>query len=51
MSAAVDYQKIDLMIGDMEFTNVVTGDSGGDTDSAGIENNYLVFSLGGGFQF
>ena len=51
VSAALDYQKIDLMVGDMEVEDISTGDSGGDTDTAGIENNYLMISLGGGFQF
>ena len=51
VSAALDYQKIDLMVGDMEVEDISTGERGGDTDTAGIENNYVMFSLGGGFTF
>lgn len=51
LTAAVDYQKIDLIVGDMEVTDYSTGETGGDTDVAGIENEYLVISLGLGTQF
>jgi outer membrane protease len=51
VSAALDYQMIDLMVGDMEVEDYSTGETGGDEDVAGIENNYLVFSLGAGYQF
>ena len=51
LSAAVDYQKIDLIVGDMEVTDYSTGETGGDTDVAGIENEYLVISLGLGTRF
>ena len=51
LSAALDYQVIDLMVGDMEVTDYSTGETGGDPDVAGIENEYTVFSLGGGIQF
>ena len=51
VSAALDYQKIDLIVGDMVVENIATGDRGSDTDTAGVENNYLLLSLGGGFQF
>jgi plasminogen activator len=51
LTAAVDYQKIDLIVGDMEVVNIVTGETGGGEDVAGIENEYLVISLGGGIRF
>ena len=35
----------------MEVRNASTGETGGDPDVAGIENNYLLLSLGGGIQF
>ena len=44
-------QTIDLIVGDMEFYDASTGEYGGDNDVAGIENNYTVFSLGGGYRF
>ncbi len=50
-SAALDYQKIDLMIGDMEVEDTSTGETGGDEDVAGIDNEYLVLSLGLGVYF
>ena len=51
LSAGLEYQSIDLMVGDMEVYNSETGESGGDDDVAGIENEYVVLSLGGGFRF
>jgi len=51
VSAALDYQKVDLIIGDMEVTNYTTGESGGEKNVAGIENEYLVLSVGGGMKF
>lgn len=51
VSAGLDYQQVDLIIGDMEVRNASTGETGGDPDVAGIENNYLLLSLGGGIQF
>jgi outer membrane protease len=51
VSAAVDYQKIDLIIGDMTVTDYSTGETGGDSDVAGIENEYMVISLGLGVDF
>ncbi len=51
LSAALDYQKIDLIVGDMEVVDASTGESGGDDDVAGIENEYTMISLGGGIRF
>ena len=51
LAAALDVQTIDLIVGDMEFYDASTGEYGGDNDVAGIENNYTVFSLGGGYRF
>ncbi len=51
LTAAVDYQKIDLIVGDMEYEDRSTGEVGGEDDTAGIENEYMVFSLGGGIRF
>ena len=51
LSAGLEYQSIDLMVGDMEVYNSETGESGGDDDVAGIENEYTVILLGGGFRF
>ncbi len=50
-SAALEYQKIDLIIGDMELEDYSTGETGGDSDVAGIENEYLLLSLGLGIGF
>lgn len=51
LSAALDYQKVDLIIGDMEIEDYSTGETGFGPDIAGMENEYLVFSLGGGIRF
>lgn len=51
VAAALDYQKIGLMVGDMEVRNVVTGETGGGKDVAGAENKYVAFSLGAGLRF
>lgn len=51
LTAALDVQQVDLIVGDMEVENIVTGEVGGDEDVAGIENRYTVFSAGGGFRF
>lgn len=51
LAAALDYQKIDLIVGDMQYTDGATGEVGGGEDMAGIENEYLVLSLGGGVRF
>ena len=51
LTAAVDYQQIDLIVGDMEIADYSTGETGSDTDVAGIENSYTVVSVGGGLRF
>jgi outer membrane protease len=51
VSAALDYQMIDLIVGDMKVYDASTGDSGGEEDVAGIENEYLVLALGLGVHF
>ena len=51
VSAAVDYQMIDLIVGDMEYLDYSTGETGGEADIAGIENEYLGVSLGLGASF
>ena len=51
LTAAVDYQQIDLIVGDMDYTNGETGEVGGGEDVAGIENSYAVVSVGGGLRF
>lgn len=51
LAAGLDYQKVDLMIGDMEMVDDSTGETGGEADVAGIENEIMVISLGGGIQF
>ncbi len=51
LTAALDYQQIDLIVGDMEFHDASTGETGGGEDMAGIENEYVIFSVGGGVKF
>jgi outer membrane protease len=51
LTAGLDYQKIDHILGDMEVRNVETGERGGERDVAGIENEVMVISLGGGVRF
>ena len=51
VTAALDYQLVDLIIGDMEVEDYSTGETGGDEDTAGIENDTLVLSLGLGVNF
>ena len=51
LTAAADYQQIDLIIGDMEIEDYATGNRGVKKDAAGIENEYLAISLGGGVKF
>ena len=51
VTAALEYQKIDRIVGDMQVVDIVTGESGGDTDVAGIENETLMISVGGGLRF
>lgn len=51
LAAALDVQTIDLIVGDMEYYDASTGERGGGRDLAGIENEYWVLSLGGGYRF
>ena len=51
VTAALDFQQIDLMIGDMEVEDYSTGETGGEDDVAGLENEYQVLSLGLGVNF
>ena len=51
LAAAFDVQTIDLIVGDMEAYDASTGERFGDEDVAGIENEYWVLSLGGGYRF
>jgi plasminogen activator len=51
VSASLDYQVLDLMIGDMEVTDYSTGETGGDSDVAGMENEYVTLSIGCGMNF
>ena len=51
LSAGLEYQSIDLMVGDMEMEDYSTGETGGDEDTAGIENEYTTVSLGLGVYF
>lgn len=51
VNLAVDYQVVDLIIGDMEVEDYSTGERGSEKDVAGLENQYVVFSLGGGIRF
>lgn len=48
---AVDVQEIDLIVGDMEYYDASTGEYGGGEDVAGIENEYVVVSVGAGYRF
>jgi len=51
LTAGLDFQAVDLIIGDMEVRDTVTGETGGGEDVAGIENEYMLISVGGGFTF
>ena len=52
LSAAVDVQTIDLIVGDVEYYGAETyGAVIREDDGAGIENEYTVISLGGGYRF
>ena len=52
LSAAVDVQTIDLIVGDIEYYGAKTyGEVISIENGAGIENSYTVFSLGGGYRF
>jgi plasminogen activator len=45
------YQKIDLIIGDMEIDSYGTGETEFIEDAAGIENEYSIISISAGFTF
>ena len=52
LAAAFDVQTIDLIVGDMEmYGDETNGLVYKDNDVAGIENEYWVLSLGGGYRF
>ena len=51
LTAALDYQKIDRIVGDMQAHDGGTGETFSEKDIAGIENNTLLISLGGGLRF
>ena len=51
LTAAVDFQAVDLIVGDMELEDYSTGETDSASDIAGIENEFMVISLGGGFRF
>ncbi|MDY0146196.1 MAG: omptin family outer membrane protease [Kiritimatiellia bacterium] len=51
LTAALDYQKIDRIVGDMQAHDGGTGKTFSEKDIAGIENNTLLISLGGGLRF
>jgi len=51
ISAAVDYQSIDRIIGDLTLVEKSTGKTWAYPDFAGIENSYTAFSLGLGMVF
>jgi len=50
-TAAIDYQSIDLIVGDMEALDYSTGELFFGDDAAGIENEYTSFSVGLGCYF
>ena len=50
-TAAVDYQKIDHILGDLSVVVLETGERDSEDDIAGIENNWLTVSLGAGLRF
>lgn len=51
IALAVDVQRIDLIVGDMEYYDASTDQYGGDEDVAGIENEYVAVSFGAGYRF
>lgn len=51
LTAALDYQRISRIVGDMEWVDASTGEFGGERDNVGIENRFVVFSVGGGISF
>jgi len=51
VTASVDYQSVDLIVGDMEALDYSIGEVFFSEDSAGIENEYVAFSVGIGYLF
>lgn len=51
LSASVDYQCVDLIVGDLYVEDRSTGETGWMPDGAGIENEYIVVSFGIGGHF
>ena len=49
--ASVDYQAVDLIVGDSEMREGFYGEKETMEDGAGIENEYTAFSVGGGLRF
>lgn len=51
LGASIQYQQIDLIVGDMEAVDLETGDYYAGKDEAGIENEYTAFMFSAGFSF
>jgi outer membrane protease len=51
LTASVEQQTIDLIVGDVDLLDYSTGEYYEGEDEVGIENSYTVFSLGLGFAF
>jgi outer membrane protease len=51
LSASIEQQTLDLIVGDVELLDYTTGVYYAGADEAGIENSYTVISLGLGFSF
>ena len=51
LSATLDYQSLNPIVGNLAYTESATGEKASFSDSAGLENRYLAFSLGLGTAF
>ena len=51
LSATLDFQSLDTIIGNLAYTESATGEQSSFSDSAGLENRYLAFFLGLGTAF
>ena len=51
LATALDYQRISLIVGDLEFYDDITGEVLRADNTAGIENRYVILSLGCGVRF